>query len=315
MEAISATETRNINGRNFTGTGKLLHGKKTGTWIYGPIIRLSPTSHKIYPLNTIVWENDVIQSCMFNESASDCMLSYSETIGNFTVVKYNFTTIPVPPITIDTTVIYSDIHTKYPATETTSMYIPAGLQSTPYKLKEYKDDGKTTLLREFNQSGIVQEKIESEHNTIVRRYFNLKDRCWGNSVINQANLTPAYFENLLIWERNNNRTKTTYRQNYRSLDIETKDFDATKTGNVIKTVIDITHNKSAVAKTTTRYFHLGIRVGITTETKTPLIGGKEKLVRKYFAFGNRKLDMNELNIHNNSEIDDSIVTFLRLKYK
>lgn len=314
---IQATDLQKFDSQVFVGYGTLLNGKKTGTWNYGPVVAKGNNLYEIYHLNAIEWNNDVQVSTSSIEVKSIYQKgTISEYCGGEITQVTSFPLTTIPAATTKTISFYSDIGTKKEVKEVL-VYRIDQIQLLPIKVTEYKEsDSDNYSSTTFTPLGkISSEELCIDGNTISRRYFSTDSYKWADNLISAAEKYPHHFDNLVIEEKHGKKNITSYSVYYNQLVIVTDLTNKDGTGYKTTTNIEYQSRQMCEIKKVQRFYYKGQRVGITQEYMAYMDRKTLPLTKSYFSFGNRKIDIAELGITDNNEIDDSTVTFLRLKYK
>lgn len=315
---LQATDLQKFDGQVFVGYGTLLNGKKTGIWNYGPIISKGNNCFEIHHLNKIEWSNGTPTSVTsVNLAGIKRHVTISEYIGDLVTRKISFSSAITPATTVETVSLYTEIDTRHEVKEISTCCIDRYHDDKLIKLREYKEiDEDNFCSKSFSSTGkVISEEICNEGNIIFRRYFSLESSRWSESLHRTVEKYPWHFEDLIIEEKHNKKTITSYCCQYNELRITTDDTDKFGTGYRTITVIEHQSWREGIVKRSCRFYYKDQRIGITQEYSANITEKTLPLTKSYFSFGNRKIDIAELGIKDNTEIDDSVVTFLKLKYK
>lgn len=337
--------TNSDTGQYFT-IGSLRNGQYDGIWKCG-VITQSGTGFKLFSQGTKHWNNGII---LYSESHVDTYttvteeyvgdtMTFSSTVTKKKTLKnsYSFT---------KKIELYCDIITKHviESAVVTKSYLHSLLTSDFIKseivnkttdeiiTQEMSENGKTRAISHtFNASdpdkkivhyteqldhwlygcGFYKLSIPSKVHSYILRYIE------SNKFLKDLVVTHSITENKMY------KIEVSAATSFAKLTINNRTaVSSDDTGIEEYTIIDFNTDWNNMrppmsVSVVKKYRYKGTRIGISTSYDVRHNSGKPDLKSKkeWFSFGNRKLPLDEVGITDNSEIDESLLAYMKLKYK
>lgn len=306
----NVTDYCNTGPSSFIGIGTLVNGQRHGLWKFGAIYSTEFNYCRFQSFYTIEYQcGQIVHKNVGNSSIS---IDTEYCAGNPCRTS-TISTRDHENSVVEVSYYYTDLATKQEVrcSETIVTHPIKDIKFTKDSYLHYANGDFEQ--RQYAAGGQLVSAIGSKSgNKTVSKYIHSKLSHFTKQARKAINDYPNIFDNLLIYRDCNGRKLVDQTSShYTILEMTSREIINNNEAQTI-TQYKMMTNEILTEK---RFYYNGQRLGITEQYYATFKDPTPVLKKKYFAVGNRKLNISESPVECNSELTEAISAYYKLKYK